>query len=335
MPPRPGIAPLALTMGEPAGIGGEIALKAWQRRAEWTLPSFFVIDEPRRLEALAALLGWDLPIATIARPEEATTVFGGALPVLPIALPNPVMPGRPDPTNAPAVLGSIAQAVALARSGEAGAVVTNPIHKGVLLEAGFKHPGHTEYLGELCGGIDTVMMLASAELRVVPVTVHLSLKAAIAALTTERIVVTGQITADALKRQFAIPQPRLAVAALNPHAGEGGAMGREEIEVIAPAVAELRARGIDAAGPFPADTLFHDTARARADAVLCMYHDQALIPLKTLDFAGGVNVTLGLPIIRTSPDHGTAFDIAGQGRADPTSLLHALRLAGQLATHRA
>jgi 4-hydroxythreonine-4-phosphate dehydrogenase len=320
-------------MGEPAGIGGEIALQAWLRRAEG-VPAFFALDSAARLDALSKHLGWTVPIAPIAAPEEASSRFGSALPVLELGLAAPVVPGKPDPANAAAVIAAIDRGVGLVNEGRAAALVTNPINKQCLYAAGFKHPGHTEYLAELAGGVAPVMMLACPELRVVPVTIHLSLKAAAAALTTDAIVVAGRTTAAGLRRDFAIDRPILAVAGLNPHAGESGAMGREEIEIIAPAIAALRREGIEAQGPFPADTLFHAGARKRYDAVLCMYHDQALIPIKTIDFDGGVNVTLGLPFIRTSPDHGTAFDIAGTGVANPTSLIAALKLADAMARSR-
>ncbi len=325
--------PLALTMGEPAGIGAEIALQAWLRR-DTGLPPFFLIDDADRLAALARGLGWTVPLKTIAAPEEAASSFAAALPVLPISLPQRVVPGHADPANAPAVIASIDRAVEFARADRAGAVVTNPINKQCLYAAGFKYPGHTEYLAELAGGVVPVMMLACPELRVVPITIHLALKDVVGTLTQEAIVAAGRTTAAGLRRDFAIDRPVLAVAGLNPHAGESGSMGREEIEIIAPAVAALRREGILAEGPFPADTLFHAAARKRYDAVLCMYHDQALIPIKTIDFDGGVNVTLGLPFIRTSPDHGTAFDIAGKGVANPTSLIAALRLAGEMASRR-
>ena len=327
-------APLVLTMGEPAGIGGELTLLAWRQRQAAGLPPFFALDDPGRLGRLVAALGWTVPLEPLARPEEAAAAFARALPVLPVALARPVAAGRPDPANAAAVIEAIRRAAELAGAGRAAALVTNPIQKETLYAAGFRHPGHTEFLAELAGGAEVAMMLACPELRVVPVTVHLALGAAVAALTTDKIVAAGRIAAAALERDFAIARPRLAVAALNPHAGEGGALGREEIEIIAPAVAALRASGIAAAGPAPADTLFHPAARQRYDAVLCMYHDQALIPLKTIDFSGGVNVTLGLPFIRTSPDHGTALDIAGRGTADPASLIAALRLAGEMAGRR-
>ena len=333
--------PLALTMGEPAGIGGEIALQAWLRRVEGDgVPPFLMIDDPARLEALARDLALPVPVRPIDRADEAAGVFGRALPVLPEPLPRPVAPGRPDPANAPAVVRAIERAVRLVQAGEAAAVVTNPIHKRVLGEGGFAHPGHTEFLADLAGadlagnGVRPVMMLACPGLRVVPVTIHQALRRAIDGLTPEMIADTGRITARALRDDFGIHRPRLAVAGLNPHAGEDGTMGEEEITVIAPALETLRMEGVDVRGPLPADGMFHDGARAGFDAALCMYHDQALIPLKTLDFARGVNVTLGLPFVRTSPDHGTAFSLAGSGEADPRSLIAALSLAAEMAAVR-
>ncbi|HWK44372.1 MAG TPA: 4-hydroxythreonine-4-phosphate dehydrogenase PdxA [Stellaceae bacterium] len=328
------LPPLVMTMGEPAGIGGEIALKAWLDRATG-VPPFCLLDDPARLGTLAAGLGWAVPIRPIADLTEVATCWPDALPVLPIALAVEVVPGRPDPRNAPAVLRSIDRAVALVRDGEAAAVVTNPIHKQALYEIGFRHPGHTEYLAELAGpGHHPTMMLACPGLRVVPVTIHMALRQAVEVLDTEAIVVAGRATAAGLIRDFGIPDPRLAVAGLNPHAGEGGAFGREEIDIVAPAVRRLVAEGIKAVGPVPADTLFHAAARSRYDAVICLYHDQALIPLKTIDFDRGVNITLGLPFVRTSPDHGTAFDIAGTGIASCTSLVAALEAAAQMAHMR-
>ena len=325
-------APLALTMGEPAGIGGEITLKAWRERAA---PPFFVIDDPARLIALAQATGLDVPVREIRDPGEAARAFSNALPVLAQPLPRAPVPGRPDPANAPAVIAAIERAVTLVRNRQASAVVTNPIQKETLYDAGFAYPGHTEFLGVLANVAHPVMMLVGPELRVVPVTVHLSLADALVTLSTATIVTCGRITAAALTRDFGIARPRLAVAALNPHASEAGAMGHEEHDIIAPAVAALAAQGIDVSGPAPADTLFHAAARARYDAVLCMYHDQALIPLKTLDFERGINITLGLPFIRTSPDHGTATDIAGRGIANPASLIAALTTASAMATRRA
>jgi 4-hydroxythreonine-4-phosphate dehydrogenase len=332
--------PLALTMGEPAGIGGEIALQAWSRRGDG-VPLFYAIDDPDRLSALARRLGMRAPLKAIATPEDAATVFHDALPVLPVGGKCLAEPGRPNPADARLVIAAIDRAVADVKAGRAAALVTNPINKEALYGAGFRHPGHTEYLGELAarlyGATDVtpVMMLASRELRVVPVTIHLALREVIATLTSASIVTAGHATHRALQRDFAIAAPRLAVAGLNPHAGEGGALGNEDCDIVASAVAELRASGIDARGPLAADTMFHATARQGYDAALCMYHDQALIPIKTLDFDGAVNVTLGLPFIRTSPDHGTAFDIAGTGAARPDSLIAALKLAAEMAARRA
>ena len=330
MADRP-ILPLAVTMGEPAGIGGELTLKAWLQRD--SLPPFFAIDDPDRLERLGAAIGTPIPVQPVKDVYEVAKVLPKALPVLPCLLDQPVTPGRPEPANARAVITSIERAFGAVEAGQAGAMVTNPIQKSVLMASGFKHPGHTEFLAALAR-TRTIMMLACPGLRVVPVTVHLPLKDAVRALSRERIVEAGRITAASLRRLFGIARPRLVVAGLNPHAGEAGALGREEIEIIAPAVADLAELGIEARGPLPADTLFHAAARERFDVALCMYHDQALIPLKTIDFAGGVNVTLGLPFVRTSPDHGTALDIAGRGIADPTSLLAAMRLAGELVERR-
>ncbi len=322
-----GRAPLALTMGDPAGIGGEIAVKAW--RARGSMRPFFCIDDPARLAALGA------PVAAIDAPEEAAAVFADRLPVLPELLAAPAAPGAPNPENAAVVIASIERAVALAMRGAAAGVVTNPINKKALHDgAAFAFPGHTEFLAHLGHASRAVMMLAAPGLRVVPVTIHVSLAQAIATLDRTAIQETCRILAAGLRRDFGIAAPRIAVAGLKPHAGEGGAMGREEIELIAPALDELRAEGLDIRGPLPADTMFHPTARARYDAAVCMYHDQALIPIKTLDFERGVNVTLGLPFIRTSPDHGTAYDIAGSGSASAASLIEALKLAGAMADAR-
>lgn len=334
---------LLLTPGEPAGIGGELALRAWQRRQGDGVPAFALLDDPQRLQRLCRHLGWDVPLRAVAGPEDAAGVFAQALPVLTHRFPVQVTPGHPDPGNGGAVLAAIEAAVRLVREGRAGALVTNPIAKSALYRAGFDHPGHTEFLAALAGDGDgdggaapePVMMLACPQLRVVPVTVHIPLREVPRRLSTEAIVHAGRVTAEALRRDFRIERPRLAVAGLNPHAGEGGAMGREEIEVIEPAVAALRGEGIEVRGPLAGDSMFHPGARARYDAALCTYHDQALIPLKTLDFARGVNITLGLPFIRTSPDHGTALDIAGRGEADPTSLIEALATARRLADGRA
>jgi 4-hydroxythreonine-4-phosphate dehydrogenase len=326
--------PLAMTMGEPAGIGGEIALKAWLDRAKG-VPPFYLIDDPDRLASLARRLDWPVGVRPIDCPDEAVGVFEEALPVASIGGAIRAQPGHPDPADAPAVLGAIETAVHDVRSGHAAALVTNPIHKDSLYRAGFRHPGHTEYLAELAGAVEApVMMLVCPTLRTVPVTIHLALGRAIASLSSAGIAHVGRVTAAALRQDFGIGAPVLAVAGLNPHAGETGALGDEEINVIEPALAELRAAGIDARGPLPSDTMFHVEARRSYDAALCMYHDQALIPIKTIDFHGAVNVTLGLPFVRTSPDHGTAFGIAGRGTARADSLIAALRLAAQMAARR-
>jgi len=328
--------PLAVTMGEPAGVGGELTLALWARRRVDELPVFVALDDPDRLAALARFLGIDAPIRVVSDPEAAEGVFDDGLPVIPVPLAVPPVFGKPDPANAAAVIASIDRAVELTLAGRTSAVVTNPIQKSSLYAAGFRHPGHTEYLAHLTGiEGEPVMMLEGGGLRVVLSTVHISIKDVPARLTTAAIVHVGRVTATALRGDFGIDAPRLAVAALNPHAGEGGAMGREEIEIIAPAIKALRAEGIDAFGPSPSDTLFHAEARKRYDAVICQYHDQGLIPLKTLDFDTGVNITLGLPIVRTSPDHGTALDLAGTGRANPSALRAALRAAARTAARRA
>ena len=331
----PALAPLALTMGEPAGIGGEIALKAWQSRNSAQVPPFVLIDDPARIERLARDLDWPVPTAVIDDPADAARHFDRALPVLPVGGAVESRPGQLRPETAAAVLRSIETAVSLVRDGACGGVVTNPIHKAVLYDAGFRHPGHTEYLGHLTGSAESpVMMLAIPELKVVPATIHVPLQDVPALLTAALIERTGRIVAASLHDDFGIARPRLAFAGLNPHAGEGGALGREEQTVIGPAIDSLRRAGLSVSGPHPADSLFHAAARRGYDAAICMYHDQALIPLKTLDFDRGVNVTLGLPLIRTSPDHGTALDIAGQGVASAASLIAALKLAATMAEHR-
>ncbi len=330
------LAPLAVTMGEPAGIGGEIALMAWQARRSAGVPPFFMIDDPHRLAELARMLDLSIRIKEITEPTEGLEVFEDSLPVLAHPLAIRCAMGQPDPRNAQVVLQSIQRACELVQDGQAKAVVTNPIHKEVLYAAGFQHPGHTEYLAELAG-MDSppVMMLACPQLRVVPATIHLSLRDAIDQITPELVRHTIQATADALRRDFAIEQPRLAVAGLNPHAGEGGSMGREEIEILRPVIADLQGQGLAVTQPQPADSLFHEAARQGYDAAVCMYHDQALIPIKTLDFEHGVNITLGLPFVRTSPDHGTALNIAGRGEAHPGSLISAIKLAEDMARARA
>ncbi|ANK82657.1 MAG: 4-hydroxythreonine-4-phosphate dehydrogenase PdxA [Rhizobiales bacterium NRL2] len=326
--------PLAVTMGEPAGIGGDITLAAWRDRGRMDLPPFFVIDDPARLERLARRLEIDAPVVPIRDPSEAAGVFAEALPVLAVEGRVSAGPGRPDPADAPLVIAAIERAVALCLEGGAAGVVTNPINKAELYRAGFTHPGHTEFIGHLCGGARAVMMLAGPSLRVVPATIHLPLADAVRALKGGDLVAIGRIVLRTLRDDFGIDRPRLAFAGLNPHAGENGALGREDIDIIAPAVAELARGGDSVVGPLPADTMFHAPARAEYDAAICMYHDQALIPVKALDFDSAVNVTLGLPIVRTSPDHGTAFDIAGRGVARPHSLISAIRLAGEIAGHR-
>jgi 4-hydroxythreonine-4-phosphate dehydrogenase len=325
-------SPFAMTMGDPAGIGPELALMAWLQRATIDAP-FFVLADPDALRQLAQRLGLNVPIA-IVEPRRAVETFD-ALPVVPLRAPAAAAAGKPDAAFAPATIESIERAVGYVRSGEACAIVTNPIAKHVLYDAGFAYPGHTEFLGALAAPWGSrsqpVMMLWSRELSVVPVTIHIPINEVPAALTRDLIVSTAHIVATDLRERFGVARPRLAIAGLNPHAGEGGALGREEIETIGPAIAQLQADGLDATGPHPADTMFHAAARARYDVALTMYHDQGLIPIKTLAFDTGVNVTLGLPFVRTSPDHGTAFDIAGKGLANPASLIEAARLAARLA----
>jgi len=329
-------AVLALTRGDPSGIGPELALKAWLAlHAEEAAPAFFIIAEPDHLAALARRFGLPVPIEA-AEAGEATAIFPRALPV--VALRHPVKGalGRPGAADAAGTIESIEIGVGLVRAGAADAIVTNPIAKEVLKRAGFRHQGHTEFLGELALRLFAqearpVMLLWSPELAVVPATIHVPLAKVAELLSVDLLVETGRIVAADLQNRFGIEAPRLAFTGLNPHAGEAGHMGREEIEIIAPAIAELRRSGIDARGPYPADTFFHKSARARYDVAIAMYHDQALIPIKTLASDTAVNVTLGLPFVRTSPDHGTAFDIAAAGKADPSSLIAALRLAGRLA----
>jgi len=326
--------PLALTLGEPAGIGPDITLAVWRRRAELAVPPFYLLADPDFIARRAERLGLDVPLATVA-PQDAVAAFETALPVVKLASRVTAEPGRPDASSAPAAIEAIERAVSDVLQGAAAALVTNPIAKAVLYRSGFAEPGHTEFLAKLAEDMTgtagrPVMMLWSPELAVVPITIHLPLSEVPGRLTAELVVETGRIVARDLRRRFAIARPRLAVAGLNPHAGEEGAIGEEDRTMIAPAVARLQAEGIDARGPLPADTMFHAKARAGYDVALCMYHDQALIPIKTLAFDHGVNVTLGLPFVRTSPDHGTAFDIAGTGRADPASLVAALKLAARL-----
>lgn len=326
-------APLALTMGEPGGVGPEIALAAW-RALRTQGPVFFLIADPALFDGAT--------IRQVANAGEVEAVFASALPVLPLHARTDARAGEASPKNAPAVIESIERAVALALEGAASGVVTNPIQKSSLMAAGFKFPGHTEFLGDLTAKAampagrtrGPVMMIAGPDLRTVPVTIHQSVIAAANFLTAELIEKTARVTAEALRHDFGIASPRLAISGLNPHAGEAGALGKEDDAIIAPAVAALKSAGIDARGPLPADTMFHAEARASYDAALCMLHDQALIPAKTLAFHDAVNVTLGLPIIRTSPDHGTALDIAGQGKARADSLIAAIRLAAAMAARR-
>jgi 4-hydroxythreonine-4-phosphate dehydrogenase len=329
--------PLALTIGDPAGIGPDIALGAFAARKREQIPPFVLIGDPAVLSARARALGLDAPLAVVSEIGEGPSRFPDALPVLPILGPGEVRAGRPDRAAAPLITRSIERAVALAEAGTARAVVTNPIAKSVLYGAGFAFPGHTEYLAALASPKGKpphpVMMLIGPSLKAVPVTIHVPLKEVPGLLTRALIVKTIATTAEGLERYFGIARPRLAVSGLNPHAGEEGSMGREETDVIAPAIADARAIGLDATGPYPADTMFHEAARATYDAAICMYHDQALAPFKTLAFEEGVNVTLGLPFIRTSPDHGTAFALAGTGKASPRSLIEALKLAAAMSAH--
>ena len=326
--------PLALTSGEPAGIGPDIAITAWLRRNELGLPPFYLLGDRAFFADRAKLLGLKVALADVG-PEDAGAAFANALPVVATGEKATARPGAPDATSANAALASIRRAVDDVRAGRASAVVTNPIAKSVLYRAGFRHPGHTEFLAELAadGGRapQPVMMLWSPALAVVPVTIHLSLREAIARLSSDLIVSTARIAVADLKARFGLANPRLAVSGLNPHAGEDGSLGTEDITIVTPAIEILRQEGIDARGPLPADTMFHAAARKTYDCAICMYHDQALIPIKTIAFEDAVNVTLGLPFIRTSPDHGTAFDIAGTGKANPSSLVAALRLAARMA----
>src|ERR1700730_2699429 len=326
--------PLALTSGEPAGIGPDITIKAWLRRNELKLPPFYVLGDRDFLSHRASALGLDIKFADIG-PEDAIAAFADALPVVATGHPATARPGQPDSTSADAAMASIRQAVADVAAGRASAVVTNPISKSVLYRAGFRHPGHTEFLAALAASNghvpQPVMLLWSPTLAVVPVTIHLALREAITQLSSDLIVSTARIVVADLKARFGLAHPRLAVSGLNPHAGEDGSLGTEELTIVTPAIEILRGEGIDVRGPLPADTMFHDAARKTYDCAICMYHDQALIPVKTLAFDEAVNVTLGLPFIRTSPDHGTAFDIAGTGKANPSSLIAALRLAARMA----
>ncbi len=330
-------APVAMTMGDPSGIGPEIALKAWMSSRQQGSP-FFLIADPAHIGRLARSSGLDVPVQTIDEGDlrdAITHIFPKAFPVLPVGHAVDGQPGIVSTEDARPTIASIEKAVQLVSTGAASALVTNPITKDALYRSGFAHPGHTEFLGELAQRyygvhVHPVMMLWCEELAVVPVTIHISLKKVLSGLTRELIVETARITAFDLRTKFGIAQPRLAISGLNPHAGENGSMGSEDRDIIAPAVADLIAEGIQARGPLPADTMFHAAARKTYDAAICMYHDQALIPIKTIAFDSGVNITLGLPFIRTSPDHGTAYDIAGKGIARADSLLASLALATRL-----
>ncbi|QKK24344.1 4-hydroxythreonine-4-phosphate dehydrogenase PdxA [Rhizobium hidalgonense] len=327
--------PLALSQGDPAGIGPDITLMAWLRRRELGLPPFFLIGDPDVLALRARQLNLSVSIRETDKASEAASMFADALPVMPVPAGIAVVAGEPHAATAKGTIAAIETAVSLVINGEALAVVTNPIAKSVLYEAGFRYPGHTEFLADLAARatgrpVTPVMMLSGPKLRAIPVTIHIPIRNVPQALTSELILKTCRIAHEDLKQRFGIEAPRLAVAGLNPHAGEDGTIGKEDEDVIRPAIERLRDEGIDAIGPLPADTMFHDEARARYDVAVCMYHDQALIPAKALGFDDSVNVTLGLPFVRTSPDHGTAFGIAGKGLAREQSLVAALKLAAQL-----
>ena len=332
------LKPLALTIGEPAGIGPDIAIEAWRRRSDLGVPPFYLLGDRGFIGERAKQLGVEISLAKVD-PQDAADAFTDALPIVSIGHVPTAAPGRPDESSAKVAIAAIRQAVDDTKAGRAAAVVTNPIAKSVLYRAGFNHPGHTEFLAELAASNGKtplpVMMLWSPILAVVPVTIHVSLRDAIAQLSSELIVKTARILVADMIARFGIARPRLAIAGLNPHAGEDGSLGSEDQTIVAPAVATLRSEGIDARGPLSADTMFHAAARKKYDCAVCMYHDQALIPIKTLAFDDGVNVTLGLPFIRTSPDHGTAFNIAGTGQANPSSLIAALKLAARMAAARA
>ena len=332
--------PIAVTMGDPAGIGPEITLKAWSSRSVQQISPFVVYGDPHVFEQRARTLGLNVPVARVASLENIAAVFQTALPVIPFALAAPAEAGKPDSANAPAIISAIEHAVADTASGKVRAVVTNPIAKSVLYSARFGHPGHTEFLAALAAKHwpgrrhQPIMMLASDGLRVVPLTIHVPIKDVPSLITRALIAEAVRITSAALVRDFGIEAPHIAICGLNPHAGEGGALGREEVETIAPAIRDLQSAGFAVTGPHAADTLFHESARRSYDAALAMYHDQALIPLKTLAFDQGVNITLGLPFVRTSPDHGTAFDIAASGCASAQSLINALNVADQMSLRR-
>ena len=326
--------PIVVTMGDPAGVGGELTLLTWREHHD-SLPPFCLVDDPVRLQRLSTLTGIDCPIAVIEDLQEATAIAQKALPVLPLSCPVDILPGDDSTPEGPMVMESIDKAIALSIDGRAEAMVTNPIQKSRLYAAGFAAPGHTEYLGISAKlGAPPVMLLAGPSLKVVPVTIHLSLKDAIAGLSTQKIVHTLETTIASLKTDFGISRPRIAVSGLNPHAGEFGNLGREELDIIAPAIQQVLETGEDVIGPLASDTMFNEAARGTYDIAVCMYHDQALIPIKTLDFDNSVNVTIGLPFVRTSPDHGTAYNIAGTGNANPNSLISAIRMASDIAACR-
>jgi len=323
--------PLAVSLGDPAGIGPEVVAKCWDNREQFALPPFVAIGDGHSFAAV-----WDGPIEVVDDPREAEAAFDRSLPLIQIASAATDRPGHPTIAGAHCSLDSLEIAVGLARSGSASGVVTGPVSKEQLYAIGFSHPGQTEFVAERCGisSSNVVMMLAGPSLRTVPVTTHIPFAEVPRRLTTGLIESRARTTLRGLQRNFGIAEPRLAIAGLNPHSGEGGMLGREEIEIIEPAIATLRSEGWRVTGPHPADTLFHDSARSRYDAALCMYHDQALIPIKALHFEEAVNITLGLPIVRTAPDHGTAFDIAGRDNADPRPMAAAIRMACQSVSNR-
>ncbi|WP_205480665.1 4-hydroxythreonine-4-phosphate dehydrogenase PdxA [Sphingomonas arenae] len=332
MASSPSLLPLSVSLGDPAGIGPEVVAKCWDLRDQFNLPPFVAVGDPRSVAAV-----WDGEIAVLDDPRDVESAFDHGLPLLAVPAAEAGVPGCPSVAGAHCSLDSLEIAVGLARSGSVAAVVTGPVSKQQLYGIGFTHPGQTEFVAERCGVASTnvAMMLAGPTLRTVPVTTHLPLADVSSHLTSSLIEARGRAALRGLQRNFGVANPVLAVSGLNPHAGEGGALGREELDIIVPAIEALRAEGWTVTGPHPADTMFHTSARARYDAALCMYHDQALIPLKALHFDDGVNITLGLPIVRTSPDHGTAFDIAGEDRADPRAMAAAIRVAAGCAAHRA
>ncbi len=324
-------APLVVAMGDPAGVGPEIVAKAWSARDERGLPPFVAVGDPR-----AVALVWNGPVAPVRDLHEALAVFDRALPILPVSGGGEITPGVPDTEGARGALASLETAAGVAQSGAARALVTGPVSKAQLYSIGFTHPGQTEFVAERCGvsADNAVMLLAGPSLRVVPITTHIALAQVPGALSIELVLVKARAVVRGLRKNFGIARPRLAFAGLNPHAGEGGALGREEIEILEPAIAILQAEGVDAVGPLAADTMFHPRARERYDVAICCYHDQALVPLKTIHFDEGVNFTLGLPIVRTSPDHGTAFAIAGRDAAHPGAMIAAIVMAHQAAERR-